>query len=82
MDFSERSKEWKNGYVFGTWNAGSHCRSGSLRTAANELENHRSVVLGVQKFQRDEGGTQPAEDDTCAYLNAAIHVLNGREFTI
>ena len=37
--------------VFGTWNGGSRCRSGSLRTAANELQNYRSVVLGVQKVQ-------------------------------
>jgi hypothetical protein len=56
--------------------------SGSLRTAASELENYRSVVLGVQEVQRDKGGTKPAEDDTCTYLKAATRVLKGRWLTI
>jgi len=43
--------------VFGMWNVGGRCRSGSLGTAASELENYRSVVLGAQKVQRDKVGT-------------------------
>jgi hypothetical protein len=64
--------------VFETWNAGSRYRLGSLRTAAKELQNYTSVVLGVQKVQRDKSGTQPAEDNTCTYLKAAIRALNGK----
>jgi hypothetical protein len=49
--------------------AGSGCRS-----AASELDNYRSVVLGVQNVQLDK----LALNDTSVYLQADIRVLNGR----
>jgi hypothetical protein len=42
---------------FGTWNARSLHRSGSLTTVARELASYKLVLVGVQEVRWDKGGT-------------------------
>jgi exonuclease III len=54
---------------FGTWNAGSLYRSGSLKTVSGELVKYKSHLVGVQEVRWDKGGTEPAGDYTFFYGN-------------
>jgi hypothetical protein len=51
---------------YGTWNAGSLYRAGSLTAVARETV--RLMLVGVQEVTWDRGGTEPAGDDyTCLW---------------
>jgi exonuclease III len=52
---------------FGTWNARSLYRIGSLKTVARELGKHKIDLVGVQEVRWEKGGTERAEDYTCFY---------------
>ena len=48
--------------TFGTWNARSLDRSGSLTTAARELASYKLHLVGVQKVRWTKGGMVGAGD--------------------
>jgi exonuclease III len=52
---------------FGTWNAKSLYRSGSLKTVARELGKYKLDLVGVQEVRQDKGGTERAENYTLFY---------------
>jgi hypothetical protein len=54
-------------FRFGTWNARSLCRSGSLKTVARELGKNKLDLVGVHEVRWDKGGTERAEDYTFFY---------------
>jgi len=47
---------------FGTWNARSLCRAGSLTAAAKELATHKLDLLGVQEIRWDKADMVRAAD--------------------
>jgi hypothetical protein len=47
---------------FGTWNARSLYRIGSLKTVARELGKYKLDLAGVQKVRWEKRGTIRAED--------------------
>jgi hypothetical protein len=54
---------------FGTWNARSMYRAGSLRAVAEEISEYKLDLVGVQEVRWGGGGTESA---------FVIHVLRGR----
>jgi hypothetical protein len=53
---------------FGTWNARSLYRAGSLMTAEKEISKYKLDLVGVQEVRWDGGGTEPAGDYTFCYV--------------
>jgi hypothetical protein len=49
---------------FGTWNARSQYRAGSLKTVARELGNYKLDSVGVQEVIWEKEGIERAEDYT------------------
>jgi hypothetical protein len=45
---------------FGTSNARSMCRAGSLRAVSEEISKYNLHLVGVQEVRWDGGGTEPA----------------------
>jgi exonuclease III len=52
---------------FGTWNARSLYRIGSLKRVAVELGKYKLDFVGVQEIRWEKGGTERAEDYTFFY---------------
>jgi exonuclease III len=55
------------GMRFGTWNARSLYRTGSLKTAARELGKYMPDLMGVQEVKSEKSGTEQAKDYTFLY---------------
>jgi hypothetical protein len=49
---------------FGSWNVRSLHRTGALKTAARELWNYKSDLMGVEDVRWEKGATEWAEDCT------------------
>jgi exonuclease III len=59
-----------------TWNVGSLCRAGALKTVANELATCNLDLVTVKEVRWDKSGSQPADDYTFHYGNGdANHYL-------
>jgi hypothetical protein len=52
---------------FGTWNASSLCRAGSLTTVSRELARYKLDLVGVQEVRWEGGSTGPAREYTFFY---------------
>jgi hypothetical protein len=52
---------------FGTWNARSMYRAGSLRTVTEEVSKYKLDLVGVREVRWDGGGTEPAGQYTFYY---------------
>jgi hypothetical protein len=52
---------------FGTWNARSMYRAGSLRTVAEEVSKYKLDLVGIQEVRWDRGGREPAGQYTFFY---------------
>jgi hypothetical protein len=63
----KRTKRKKMDVRFGTWNVRSLYRTGSLRTAAEEVSKYKVDLQGVQGVRWSGGGTEPAGEYTFLY---------------
>jgi len=46
-----KSKQWKRGMRFGTWNVRSLYRSGSLRTVTRESARYKLGLVGIKEVR-------------------------------
>ena len=52
-----RTKQWKRGMRFCTWNVRSLYRAGSLTAVARKLARRKLDLVGVQEVRRGKRGT-------------------------
>jgi hypothetical protein len=65
--FSSTPKRKKMDMKFGTRNASSMYRAGSLRRVEEEVSKYKLDLVGVQEVRCDRGGTEPAGRYTFLY---------------
>jgi hypothetical protein len=60
---------------FGTWNARSLYRAGSLMTIAKEILKCKSDLVGAQEIRWDRGGTEPVGEYTF-FMERRMRIMN------
>jgi exonuclease III len=68
--------------MFGAWNVGSLCRTGSLKTVASELPKCKLDLVTVQEVRWVEGGSQPEGDYTYFFGNGKADHHFGTGFLV
>jgi hypothetical protein len=64
-DFSDKRHKRRNMDMrFGTWNARSLCRAGSVMTVSSELARYKLDLMRMQEVRWESSGTEPAEEYT------------------
>jgi exonuclease III len=65
---------------FGTWNARSLYRAGSLKTVSRELARYKLDLVGVQEVRWEGSGNKPVGEYTFFYGNIIISAVKTIEF--
>ncbi|KAF0703874.1 ribosome biogenesis protein TSR3 isoform X1, partial [Aphis craccivora] len=65
--WDNKTGNWKNGLLFGTWNVRTLFKPGAAQNIVKEIEKYKLKIVALQEIRWDDTGTLDIQETTILY---------------